>query len=762
MRRIPLLLPSLALLLPACGQDGRTVDDTGGVEEIDPSELSGVEPELGLEESTLAACSGAWTPPEELTGEDGLGYHGWTWEDLEFTIRWSMDNRFENRWLSYGSGAKESVRVTPQVAPEAGACLKEAVESGWRQGEAPGAATLEALSAFSHRDLTYPELAHDQYVAPSYDFEADETALYQALLGLHELDNPDPDAPEADDWDADEIWEITQAWSPESQAVLADLVLALGESALLEELALAEMDEDAARRIHADTLDEPYYGSMTIYVSPFRGAVDDTIDHADDLDQHAYQRAALRLASAAEAVSTTLQEEAAFGGGELDLLTPWGRIILRSDAGNDTWTAGDLDDVVLLVDMGGSDVYGGRVAATHHFWMAGSVLVDLGGDDVYGPDTPDVEDFGTPGKKAFDAEHGFTQGAGFFGAAVLLDTEGDDLYMASVWGQGTGAFGTGLLIDHAGADDYRLGLAGQGQGQFGTGILADGGGDDRYGVYTYGQGTGRPGGTGLLLDADGDDTYIAYYQAYGEWLPEPGFPNHFDLTNASMPYNDGDNPHFMSISQGAGWGYRGDWFDDNVNWMGGVGVLMDLGDGDDAHYADNMSMGQGFIYGLGFLYDDGGDDIYRTFWWGPAASAHMGVGLFWEEDGDDDIHVSWASGGFGYDCSVAWMIDRGGNDVYSGQFHYGRAYSYGLTFMINEGGDDEYNADSDRSKTDPYFGTVINGANANLLGAFLDLGGGDDIYNTGQEGVGNDAVWYHEPSGSDVDAERHKGIGIDR
>ena len=45
---------------------------------------------------------------------------------------------------------------------------------------------------------------------------------------------------------------------------------------------------------------------------------------------------------------------------------------------------------------------------------------------------------------------------------------------------------------------------------------------------------------------------------------------------------------------------------------------------------------------------------------------------------------------------------------------------------------------------------------------YFGNGGGNDIYNTGQEGVGNDAVWYHEPSGSDVDPERHKGIGIDR
>jgi hypothetical protein len=210
-----------------------------------------------------------------------------------------------------------------------------------------------------------------------------------------------------------------------------------------------------------------------------------------------------------------------------------------------------------------------------------------------------------------------------------------------------------------------------------------------------------------------------------------------------------------------GWGFRHEWVTPENAWMGGFGALIDLGTGNDEHYADCMSMGQGFVYGFGFLYDEGGDDRYRTFWWGPAAAAHMGVGLFVDEDGNDDLHVAHASGGFGYDCSVGWLLDNGGNDTYGGQFHYGKGYTWGLTFMINSGGDDTYNDGS--VLTDPPFGIVQKAyTGVNLIGMFMDLGGGTDTYNTTYAGVGNDALWYHDPIGDDADPAFHKGVGIDK
>ena len=72
----------------------------------------------------------------------------------------------------------------------------------------------------------------------------------------------------------------------------------------------------------------------------------------------------------------------------VELKTAHGRVILNLDARDDRY--GDLSDVALLVDLGGSDRYAGRVAAVVHPWSSASVLVDVRGDDRYGPDMPDL------------------------------------------------------------------------------------------------------------------------------------------------------------------------------------------------------------------------------------------------------------------------------------------------------------------------------------------------------------------------------------
>ena len=74
---------------------------------------------------------------------------------------------------------------------------------------------------------------------------------------------------------------------------------------------------------------------------------------------------------------------------------------------------------------------------------------------------------------------------------------------------------------------------------------------------------------------------------------------------------------------------------------------------------------------------------------------------------------------------------------------------------------DVYN--NGEEQTDPRFGVVDHGIlDVNLAGVFMDLGGGTDTYNTSIEGVGNDACWYLDPVGQDVDPAFHKGVGIDK
>jgi hypothetical protein len=172
-------------------------------------------------------------------------------------------------------------------------------------------------------------------------------------------------------------------------------------------------------------------------------------------------------------------------------------------------------------------------------------------------------------------------------------------------------------------------------------------------------------------------------------------------------------------------------------------------------------MGQGFVYGMGLLVDGGGDDLYRMFWWGMGAAAHMGVGVLLEEGGHDDMYSAWASAGFGYDCSVGWTLDHGGDDVRGGAWYAGYSYTYGQSFFIDAEGDDVYNVGGAQGA--PAYGVVNWGfPGQKLAGVFLDLGGGADTYITPVDGVANDAAWYLEPTSNDADPEIHKGIGIDR
>jgi len=707
-------------------------------------------------------CTGAYELPVELTGPDGLGHFGWTVDDLRFSVAWDVRVRFPTDWISRDDGGS-SLRTHPWLVPEAGRCYQREMATA-TAGDNPLTAVLATMTAFGDPWTAYGEFARDTYTPPSYDLTG-ENVLVRALHGLLDLPNLMPEAPVAPAWDAtlrDQLVSSTSAYPAEVQRALARLVLAVGEAYFQKRVALPPADLAVYQEMHHRFWYQNYARLNDTYVSPTGGTFEaDALDYGEGVDLTAFYAAALAVTAAAEEALRVLSTAAPIDAPRLDLLTPHGRILIDLRDQDTEWTAEELADAVVVVDLGGNDIWHGRYAATHKFWMSAAVAIDVAGDDRYNPETADIEGSATTARQAFDVVNGFTQGCGLFGVGVLIDGGGRDDYRATEYAQGSGAFGVGVLYDVSGADSYRLGTAGQGSGYFGMGLHFDRAGDDRYGVYTVGQGVGRPKGHGLLLDGQGNDTYIGYYAGNDPEFPDPGYSNYFSLTPGTGYSAPDGTPHYMSVVQGVGWGFRHEWGTSGALWAGGFGALLDFGTGTDEHYADCMAMGQGFVYGFGLLYDGGGDDRYRTFWWGPGASAHMGVNLLLEEDGDDDVHVTALSGGYGFDCSVGWWIDGGGNDTYGGQFNYGRAYNYGLTFFIEGGGDDVYNADL--AQASPAFGIVDTGfPNENLLGAFLDLGGGTDTYNTTTAGVGNDANWYLEPVGADVNPLYHKGIGIDR
>ncbi len=761
-----LVLTLLVATMVACGGDNtgnHNFNDADAGVDAGPPNYDPLPPMLGTRSTDSLDCTGAYDLPEELTGPDGLGHHGWSLEDLTFTRHWNIATVFDNAWLSDNLNAAPSLRARPWLVPEAGACYQQGLETlsaGAGAGTPVLRGVLEHMTAFSHSHTAYDALEKDLYTAPDYDL-SDPTVLVRAIRGLWELPNELPDSPETVPWDSnlrDYLVERVSRYPAEFSEAVARLVLALGEAYLLKWQAISVADPSLVQQIFNGFTLQNYASPSNGAISPQAGNINELIrELGSDFDRSWLVAAALRVVDAADHCRQTLAAMDPFDATDMDLLTSHGRILLRTSDRSDEYSAEELADAILVIDMGGDDIYHGRYAATHQLWMSSSVLLDLAGNDRYSPEAVDVEDASQNALAVFNLDYAFTQGFGLFGVGVLIDDAGDDVYRASTLAQGSGAFGVGVVLDRQGNDTYRLGSQGQGTGFFGIGLALDAAGNDDWGAYNQAQGVGKPEGHGLLLDLDGRDRYVGYYVTDGSALPEPGYAGYFPTA-----YTDNEGrAHNMSVVQGVGWGYRHEWLDGVTLWRGGFGALVDLGDGDDVHYADCMAMGQGFVYGFGFLYDGGGDDLYRGFWWGQGASAHMGISLLIEEDGDDDHWMSRLSGGYGYDFSVGWLIDHGGNDTYGGQMNYGRAYAWSMSFWLNIGGDDVYNAGG--AQANPGFGYVNDGiGNMHLMGAFLDLGGGADIYHTTWPGVGNDTEWYSLPTGDSTNPENHKGIGIDR
>jgi hypothetical protein len=212
----------------------------------------------------------------------------------------------------------------------------------------------------------------------------------------------------------------------------------------------------------------------------------------------------------------------------------------------------------------------------------------------------------------------------------------------------------------------------------------------------------------------------------------------------------------------------------------GVGLLFDLGAGNDRYQSLRVSQGWGHL-GVGALYDDGGDDTYLGEE-GVQGGASMGIGLFMDAGGNDEHRSFHASQGFAYVQAVGFAWDGGGDDTwyvnpgkeedggltvyYSPQLpsggnssfsqgtgfgrrgdHDGAFLSGGLGVLRDASGDDDYTAGTFAQGSGYWqaLGLLLDGGGHDLYdayyyvqggvahyaaGALLDAGDGDDAYNT--------------------------------
>lgn len=696
-------------------------------------------PGIGVVDRTPLRCQGAFAGPSELDGAEGVQSLGWQWSDLRGSPAWGVPVAASMPWINENSLTLQSVRTEPRNVPDAGTCFVEGV----RAAAAPN--VLRMQSAFHDPTVAFDELGQADIYPPPYP-EEDTYPFTGSIWGLFEMTDTGSNFTselrrELETWERN----LPMAW----RDGLAGWVRAAGEAHLLRESAFAGWTEGQIESVRSQVFLANLTGSF--FVSEPLAPLPLLSQIGDEVDLLSLNRAGQRLLQASDRLLEIAGAETPMEAGELEIDTPLGTILIRPGEVDHTDAP---EGALLILDGGGDDRYPARVGST----LSGgsvSMVVDLSGNDVYGPDN--LLRF-LPRNEALRAEDGFGVGFGLFGLGMVVDGGGNDFYRGSVMTQAAAFLGVGAIVDRGGGRDrYEAGYWAQGTAQFGVALLDDDGGDDAYVVASHGQGVGRPRGHGLLLDRGGADDYLALYVA-----DAPELPDGSSLWFRSGYRDASEQEHNLSVAQGVGWGLRPEWGTDGVAWAGGMGALVDLGSEADLHYADTMAMGQGFVYGLGLLYDDGGDDVYRALWWAMGSGTHMGTGLMMEAGGNDDLLVTRVSAALGHDTGVSWYVDGGGNDIYGGGISMGRAYDEGNSFFLDLGGDDTYAGRIGQGFGACHFSQGVPIPNVNRLGVFLDLGGGDDMYLTPNETATNDGRWEQVPFGAPDAVGTKKGLGIDR
>ncbi len=290
------------------------------------------------------------------------------------------------------------------------------------------------------------------------------------------------------------------------------------------------------------------------------------------------------------------------------------------------------------------------------------LILDLGGDDFYPDITANIIDLS--GKDHYEASNPWTLAAGFFRTRVVMDFSGDDTYQCGDAGLSASFMGASLLIDLDGNDIYRGHAYTMGSSIAGFSALIDNQGQDQYTSAIFSQGVGIAGGLGILLDAHGSDRYFS---------------------KGASPSSYGDPGQFDGWSQGVGVGLRG-------FVSGGWGLLYD-GDGGDQFESGTFSLGGGYYFGLGNLVNDGQQsDTYQSARYSQGFAAHYAVGNFLDVGGDDTyLSPSFVGEGMAWDLSLTLFEDRSGNDRYKTCEHcLGVASQNSMAFFLDLGGKDLY------------------------------------------------------------------------
>ncbi len=376
----------------------------------------------------------------------------------------------------------------------------------------------------------------------------------------------------------------------------------------------------------------------------------------------------------------------------------------------------------------------------------GELIIGGKGENVYSRDFAFIIDLG--GDDIYRCRAGGALGSLGNSYSFVIDYDGNDVYFneeRSV-SMGSGFLGIGILYDLKGNDVYRGKHYSQGAGICGFGILLDNAGEDDYRGGCFTQGSGHYG-IGILQDfGEGDDRYLAklWAQGFGSTF---GYGLLHDTGGDDTYRTGGEYLHvpllpndYQSFSHGFGMGWR-------PRAGGGIGVLYDE-NGNDFYDGEVFCEGSGYWYSLGILVDGGGNDSYNAAQYAQGAGIHLAVGALWEQGGDDQYHSrNGVVGGTAHDLSVAMLVDESGDDNYIVSGGYGISLTNSFALFIDKLGNDMYSTWEDHS-----FGSVRWARGFAGCGIFMDLEGKDRYSrNTPAEDGG---LWTHNGWGIGIDLDR--------
>lgn len=495
-----------------------------------------------------------------------------------------------------------------------------------------------------------------------------------------------------------EITAKSKSLSAEAKASLAYLIASIAHSIEWRNRALEELDpkivvKGFAERTELPDTDDDDLSGLTRTMKRLLKDVDMTVLTSGGVDL------VLAVQNQREKLSQLKSSD------KFEWASPFGLVSLRG---------GKTDDVVkadrfplLVIDAAGNDTYfaGGGADLDHPV----GIVIDLAGDDKYlaSPSLENLAKLVVEQKEKRNAKFVPLFGAGVFGYGILIDAAGNDVYRSYRMTQGQGDFGLGFLWDLGGNDHYECWTQCQGSAEFGLGFLLDVAGTDTYSAMTHAQGFGGTLGSGVLFDLGKDmDTYTAV-----------GTPVDFP-SQVDKKFN-------VSFSQGAALGVRADGRDGH-NLAGGFGALID-GGGDNTFTGGFFTQGVGYWYGVGWLSAGEGNDKYKAGKYAEGASTHYAVGILQDIGGNDSYEVEQELGiGHGHDFSVGFLVDEKGDDTYRApNFSLGCASAQGIGVLWDRSGNDTYESSAAEVlgcaslRIDIPTTRVM----ATTIGVFLDSGG---------------------------------------